>query len=106
MTAEPLRKALESFRDRIDAAFVYGSVAKGADTARSDIDLMIIGDELDYVGVYDAVQEAETILHRPVNPNLTTFQEWRKKIADKNPFIVKVMEQPKLFIYGTEDDLA
>lgn len=103
---DPLQQSLVLYRDQIDVAFVYGSVAKGTDTARSDIDLMIIGDELDYVGVYNAVHEAETMLHRTVNPNLSTLKEWRKKIADKNPFIVKVKEQPKLFIYGSENDLA
>jgi predicted nucleotidyltransferase len=40
---EPLRKSLEPYSDKIKAAFVYGSVAKGMDTARSDIDLLVIG---------------------------------------------------------------
>jgi predicted nucleotidyltransferase len=102
---EPLLKALHSYGERIDVAFVYGSVAKGLDTARSDIDLMIIGDELDYTGIYEALHEAETMLRRPVNPNLITLRDWYKKISDENPFFVKVKEQPKLFIYGSEHDL-
>ena len=40
----PLRRALAPFAKRIAAAFVYGSVAKGADTAKSDIDVMVISD--------------------------------------------------------------
>ncbi len=103
---EPLKHSLEPFNDQIDVAFIYGSVAKGTDTARSDIDLMIIGDDLDYVGVYKAIDEAETLLHRKVNPNLSTLAEWRKKLADKNPFIVKVKQQAKLFIYGSENNLT
>ncbi len=103
---EPLKHSLEPYKDQIDVAFVYGSIAKGTDTARSDIDLMIIGDDLDYVGVYKAIDEAETLLHRKVNPNLFTLDEWRKKLADKNPFIVKVKQQAKLFIYGSENDLT
>src|SRR5258708_14940480 len=43
---EPLRKSLEPCSDKIKAAFVYGSVAKGTDTARSEIDLMVIGGAL------------------------------------------------------------
>ena len=46
-------------------AFVYGSIAKGTDTARSDIDLMVIS-EAAYPELYDALQEAEEILGRPV----------------------------------------
>src|SRR5882724_10613861 len=51
---EPLRRSLELCSLKIKAAFVYGSVAKGTDTARSDIDLMVIGDELNYSELYDA----------------------------------------------------
>lgn len=103
---EPVRAALEPYREQIDVAFIYGSIAKGTDTAKSDIDLMVIGDGMNYMEIYKALQNAETILHRPINPNLSTLEEWRKKLADKNPFIVKVKEQPRLFIYGTENDLA
>jgi len=103
---EPIKAALEQFREQIDVAFVYGSVARDADTAMSDIDLMVFGDDIDYVGVYKAIHEAEAQLHRRLNPNLSTLEDWRKKLAEKNPFIVKVNEQPKLFIYGTENDLA
>lgn len=103
---EPIRTALQPYRNQIDMAFVYGSVAREADTARSDIDLMIFGDELDYVDIYKAVAEAEGALLRQLNPNLTTLAEWKKKLAENNPFFVKVKEQPKLFIYGSENDLA
>jgi len=46
--AEPLRSALQPLAPRIDAAFVFGSVAKRQDTATSDIDLMLVGDTLSY----------------------------------------------------------
>lgn len=102
----PIMKALEPYRDQIDVAFIYGSVAKETDTAKSDIDLMIFGDKLDYVVIYKAIEEAESVLNRHLNPTLTTMAEWRKKFAKKNPFIVNVMERPKLFIYGSENDLV
>jgi Polymerase beta, Nucleotidyltransferase len=57
--AGPLAEALEPFRERIQAAFVYGSIAKGSDTARSDIDLMVISDDLAYPDAYSALQEIE-----------------------------------------------
>src|SRR6202165_2379886 len=58
---EPLRKSLEPYSDKIKAAFVYGSVTKGTDTARSDIDLLVIGDELSYSELYAALQNAENL---------------------------------------------
>src|SRR5712691_1925966 len=52
---EPLRKSLEPYSGKIKAAFVYGSVAKGMDTALSDIDLMVIGEDLNYSELYGAL---------------------------------------------------
>ncbi len=102
---EPLRRALRKHGPKIDAAFIYGSVAKGKDTAGSDIDLMIIGRELGYGDVYASLQKAEKVLLRPVNPNLMTSSEWRQKRANKNPFVSRVIQQPKLFVLGTEHEL-
>lgn len=103
---EPLQRSLEPLKDQIEVAFVYGSIARGTDTARSDIDLMLFGERLDYASVYEAIQNAETILERKISPNLTTLSEWRKKLNEKNPFIANVNKQAKLFIYGSEDELA
>jgi hypothetical protein len=58
---EPLREALEPYADRIRFAFVYGSVAKQTDTARSDIDLMVIGEDLDYSDLYSRRGEHPTV---------------------------------------------
>ncbi len=103
---EPLQRSLEPLKDQIEVAFVYGSTARGTDTAKSDIDLMLLGERLDYVSVYEAIQNAETILRRKINPNLTTLSEWRKKLNEENPFIANVNKQAKLFIYGSKDELV
>jgi predicted nucleotidyltransferase len=103
--AEPLQEALAPHREHIVAAFVYGSIAKGSDTAKSDIDLMIIGEQLGYSETYSALQKAEAILARPVNPNLMTMSEWTKKLENGNSFVVKILNQPKLFVFGSEDDI-
>src|ERR1700686_2822198 len=76
--AEPLRKYLEPYSDNIRAAFVYGSVAKGTDTARSDIDLMVIGDELSYSELYAALQNVENALRRKVSPMFLSPKDWRR----------------------------
>lgn len=102
---EPLKAALESFADKIKLAFVYGSVAKAADTAQSDIDLMIIGEKLSYTDLYGALQKAEDLLGRKVNPNILSPKEWRQKRAQKDSFVSRISGQPKLFILGTEADL-
>lgn len=104
--AEPLREALAPFAERIQAAFVFGSVAKRSDTASSDIDVMILAEALDYADVYAALQTAEARLARPVNPTLYTPADWRRKLAEGNPFVTKAAAQPKIMLIGTEAALG
>ena len=100
----PLRAALEPLANRIRAAFVYGSIAKGTDRAASDIDLMVIADKLDYADVFGALQAAEFQLNRKVNPNLLTLADWRRKRKQAG-FVARVAEAPRLFVIGSADDL-
>jgi predicted nucleotidyltransferase len=104
--AEPLRRALAPLAGQIQVAFVYGSVAKGTDTAGSDIDLMIISDDVSYAETFAALQKAETAIGRPVSPNILTLFEWRERRAQESHFVGKVAVQPKLFVIGSEDDLV
>jgi predicted nucleotidyltransferase len=102
---EPLKESLEPHADRIKLAFVYGSVAKQTDTARSDIDLMVVGDDITYSDLYAGLQQAESILGRPVNPTILDSEEWKRRRTRKNAFIEKISSQPKIFIFGSEADL-
>jgi predicted nucleotidyltransferase len=102
---EPLRKSLDRYSDQIKAAFVYGSIAKGTDTASSDIDLMVVGNELDYSELYSALQNAETALGRKVNPIFLSSKSWRRKLSQKGSLIRKINGSPKIFIFGSEEDL-
>lgn len=103
---EPLTEALAGLAHDIRAAFVFGSVAQGSDTASSDIDLLVISDVLHYPDLYEALQGAETLLARPVNPTVMTLADWRAKRAQQDSFAARVAAQPKLFVLGSEDDLA
>ena len=100
-----LEEDLAPFRENIQAAFVYGSIAKGTDTAQSDIDLMVISDDLAYSDLYDALQDAELTLGRPVHVSLESAAEWKRKLAAGNPFVTKIQAQPKIPVIGSADDL-
>jgi predicted nucleotidyltransferase len=102
---EPLRKSLQPYADKIKTAFVYGSVAKGTDTAESDIDLMVIGDELGYAELYTALQNAEDVLRRKINPLFLSPEDWRRKASQTGSFISEISAVPKLFIFGSEKDI-
>lgn len=103
---EPLRTALEPLASRIAAAFVYGSIAKGADHAGSDIDLMVIADALDYGELYSVLAAAEEVLGRTISPNLMNREEWRRKCGEPESFAARIASQPRLFVIGSADDLG
>ncbi|KFL37252.1 hypothetical protein N788_10455 [Arenimonas donghaensis DSM 18148 = HO3-R19] len=104
--AGPLRDALAPIVDELIAAFVYGSVAKGEDTAASDIDLMIVSDSLGYAELMAALHPVIGQLGRDIHPTIYTRSELARRIGDGNAFVSKVMAQPKLWLVGAEHVLA
>jgi predicted nucleotidyltransferase len=103
--ASVLRKALETLAEKIKISFIFGSVARGTDHAGSDIDLLIISDSLAYPELMAAVHKVESELGRTVNPVLYGTSEFRKKIDSDSAFVHRIMDQPKVFLIGTEDDI-
>lgn len=104
--AEPLRRALAPLAANILAAFVYGSVAKRADTATSDIDLMVISDNVGYEELYTALEPVTTQLGRSVNPTVYTSRQLAKRRLDDHSFITRVRDQPKVWLIGSDDVFA
>jgi len=100
-----LAVSLERIRDRIDVAFVYGSVARKDEQPASDVDLMIVG-RIRLAELAPALKDAEDMLLRPVNPAVYTAAEVVKKLAAGHHFVTTVMSGEKLFVLGNADDLA
>ena len=100
-----LAESLMRFRNRVDVAFIYGSVARGDEHAASDVDLMIVGD-IGLSELVPALKKAEDRLLRPVNPSIYTASELTEKLRAGHHFLRTVMGGAKLFIVGGEDDLA
>lgn len=103
--AEPIREALKPLSSAISAAFVYGSVAKAADRSESDIDLMIISDSLTYGEVFGALERVAKAVGRQINPTVYSVAEFSKRTREENAFLARVLEQPKVWIVGSEHDL-
>ena len=104
--AEPLREALAPLARRITAAFVFGSVARHRDTAVSDIDVFVLSDGVDQGDVSAALQGVEYRLARRINPTVFTTAEWRRKRKEGHAFVLKVLKQPKVFLFGSEEALG
>lgn len=103
--ADVLRLALAPLQSQIKAAFIYGSIARHQDTAQSDVDVMIISAELGYGELFAALESATNSLGRKVNPTVYSPKDFRKRVRGDNAFVTRVIEQPKIWLIGSEREL-
>lgn len=89
-----LKTSLRELLPKLNNAFVYGSVAKGEDHAGSDVDVMLVGNELSYSEIMQLLETAEAQLQRTVNPTIYSVEEFDTRLADGQSFLSKVMTQP------------
>ncbi len=90
--------ALGSLLEQVDLALIYGSMAKGAEHAGSDIDLLLVSNSLSYGSVMEVLVPAEVQLGRTINPTLYTPQEFAERKHKQQHFITRLMEQKVLWI--------
>ena len=102
--ADALRLSLAPLAGRIDAAFIFGSMASGSESAGSDIDLMVVGDA-GFAEVVDATYEAQAALGREINPKVMSASEWQAKKAESNAFLQDVLNKPRIMLIGDADAL-
>jgi predicted nucleotidyltransferase len=96
--AVPLRQALEEI-DGVEAAAVYGSVAAGSDTGRSDIDLLIVGSP-DELAFHETVSALEEDLGRPINYTLLSRKEFNTRMRRRDPFLKRVLAGDLIPVIG------
>ena len=101
-----LRATLAPLWPLVEVAFIYGSLAKGTEHAGSDIDLMVIGSLPSNAELLEALLPAQTQLGRAVNPTLYTQDEFAQRVRDGKSFILRVLEQPKILVKGSEHDIV
>jgi predicted nucleotidyltransferase len=99
------RDALSPFLGDVRAAFVFGSIARGSDVAGSDVDLMVISDHLTYAELFGALETASSRLTRSVSPTIYTSAEFVRRVDEQNPFLMKVLKEPKIWVVGEDHDL-
>ena len=86
--------------------FVFGSIAKGDDTASSDVDLFVVSDSLTFADLFGVLDAPIRTLGRQVNPVVYSQSDLRTLRREKNSFVERVMEQPKIWIHGDEGALS
>ena len=100
-----LRQALSGLKDRIQAAFLYGSFATGKDRPASDLDLAVIGD-VTFGEVVSQLRPAQETLGREINPTVYTPNEFQKKLKAKHHFVSAIIQGPKIMLIGEDRELT
>lgn len=103
--ADEIRDKLALLDETIELAFIYGSIAKGTNTTSSDIDLMLVGQDLSYENTMQVLLPLEESLQRTINPTIYDRKDFVARLKDSDSFVSRVMERPKIFIKGSEDDI-
>jgi predicted nucleotidyltransferase len=88
----------------IEVAFIYGSFPKHEETAKNDIDLLVIG-KIDENRFLREINRLEKVLKREINYSIFRRDELRHKVKDKDPFITDLVKNPKIFLVGGPNDL-
>ena len=100
-----LADALHALEPAPELAVIFGSLARGEENERSDIDLLVIGN----IGFGDAIKAlypAQQQLQREINPVIYTAAEFTRRLNAQEPFIGNLLANPKLFVIGTQNDLG
>lgn len=100
-----LADALAPLSERIQAALVFGSVARGEETSTSDIDVLVLGD-VGLAEVVEVLHPLQATLRREINPVVYRAKDFLDKFASGNTWVKEVVTKPKLFLIGTADDFA
>ena len=102
---DAIRSALAPLESEIQVAFVYGSVAQQTERASSDIDLMVLGN-VEFTEIVSALSSVQKALAREINPTVFPVSEFQSKVKSGNHFLRNVMKAKKLFVLGSDRELA
>jgi predicted nucleotidyltransferase len=101
--ADVLRDALLPLAERIEVAVVFGSVARGEENTRSDIDVLVVGDA-GFAEVVAALHPCQEVLEREINPAVYSAEEWQARVASRDAFAQDILSRPVLPLIGELHD--
>jgi predicted nucleotidyltransferase len=98
--------ALVTLQPRLQSALIYGSVAKRTDSAQSDIDLMIVGNDLGLNEILEHLLPVEVELQRKINPTCYTLEEFSRRCKEPDSFVNRLLAQPMIILIGNGRELV
>ena len=103
--ADYLRQALAPMADSIDLSYIFGSVAQGKERSFSVVDVLVVGD-IAFNQVVEILAQTQEHIRREVNPVVMLADIFRKKYAEGDRFVTRIIKEPKIFLQGNADDLG
>ena len=100
--ADLLRVAIAPFRP--ERAMIFGSIAKKTDHAASDVDVLVVGDDLDYSGLMNACLDLQPRIGRTINVKVYRCEEYEREAAKPDSFIARLLAEPTLSLVGDQHD--
>ncbi|HET6251205.1 MAG TPA: nucleotidyltransferase domain-containing protein [Tepidisphaeraceae bacterium] len=100
-----VRQALLPLQTRIQFAVLFGSMASGLAHSESDVDILVISDDLSFRELAGAIRQTSKQLGRDVGINLYKPAEWQKRIAEGHPLARSILNNPHVVLLGDRDEL-
>jgi predicted nucleotidyltransferase len=97
--ADVVTEAIQPLAGEIKLALIFGSIARGEETASSDIDLLIVGD-VGFADLVKALHPAQKALSREINPVVLSQAEYQQRLNNKDHFIQQIQSHPTINLLG------
>ncbi len=101
--ASLLSDALAPLADKIQIAFIFGSMAAGTQRADSDLDICVLSD-VELLEVVKAVGAVQENLHRDINPVVMSATRYAEQLAKHDRFAERIYDEPRIFVIGNDDE--
>lgn len=98
-----IKQALEELKN-LKLVFIYGSYAKNQENYLSDIDIIIIGNPDEEI-LINKLDSLEKKLQREINYKIYSYNNLEKEITEKEPFIINILEDRKIMLVGSENEI-
>ena len=88
----------------IKYAAIYGSMARGTEAATSDVDMLVVGDNVNEDSVLHSIAKIEKNIGREINISAWTEKEFRQKSSEQIPLLKEILKTPVIMIAGDENE--
>ena len=96
----PLQSAIEKVQDRLELAILYGSTVKGNDTAKSDVDVLVVAESISLEEMFKLFSPVEKYLDRKINCTIYSPREFDDRRRKESAFISSIIKRPHVILAG------